>query len=241
MPRVSDAIEQLFWVDDDDAPVAAAVLTEWRDGWGLDPIALPGIDRSAICERALEAIVALGLERVDTLVRDDDAEMLRFVAGAGFVAQEERDGTTWMNAGDHLAPTAVAEGFALVDRAKEHTRPHPMRHRNGDAVEERLQQCSLYDPELDLAVRTADGEYAGYALFWFDPVTKVGLLEPMRVEDAFQRRGLARALLTEGLERLVGMGARRLKVSYATDAARARYTGAGFRVTATSTTYTLRQ
>jgi hypothetical protein len=42
---------------------------------------------------------------------------------------------------------------------------------------------------------------AGYALFWFDPVTRVGLLEPMRVEDGYQRRGLARMLLTNGLDR----------------------------------------
>jgi ribosomal protein S18 acetylase RimI-like enzyme len=114
-----------------------------------------------------------------------------------------------------------------------------MRHRNGDHVEARLRECSLYDPALDLAVETAAGETAGYSLFWFDPVTAVGLLEPMRVEDAFQRRGLARAMLTAGLDRLAQRGARRLKVGYATEPARALYTGAGFRVAATDTTYRL--
>ena len=122
--------------------------------------------------------------------------------------------------------------FVLVDRTQA-AGPHPMRHRNGEEVEARLRQCSLYDPELDLAVETADGEVAGYALFWFDPVTKVGLVEPMRVEDAYQRRGLARAMLTAGLDRLARRGARRLKVGYVTDAARDLYVGAGFRVTAT--------
>ena len=68
-------------------------------------------------------------------------------------------------------------------------------------------------------------------------MTEVGLLEPMRVEDEYQRRGLARAMLTEGLERLAQRGARRLKVGYATEIARALYVGAGFRVTETSTTY----
>jgi ribosomal protein S18 acetylase RimI-like enzyme len=112
-----------------------------------------------------------------------------------------------------------------------------MRRRNGEQFEARLQQSSLYDPALDLAVEAADGETAGYSLFWFDPVTLVGLLEPMRVEDAYQRRGLARAMLTEGLDRLARRGARRLKVGYATEAARALYVGAGFQVTATSQTY----
>ena len=116
-----------------------------------------------------------------------------------------------------------------------------MRRRSGEQVETRLRQCSLYDPELDLAVETADGEVAGYALFWFDSVTKVGLVEPMRVEDAYQRRGLARAMLAAGLDRLAKRGARRLKVGYVTDAARQLYVGAGFRVTSTSTSFRLRR
>jgi ribosomal protein S18 acetylase RimI-like enzyme len=112
-----------------------------------------------------------------------------------------------------------------------------MRHRNGEQVEARLRQCSLYDPALDLAAETVDGQLGGYALFWFDPVTQVGMLEPMRVEDDYQRRGLARAMLTAGLDRLASRGARRLKVSYSSDAARSLYVGAGFRVTSTSTSY----
>jgi ribosomal protein S18 acetylase RimI-like enzyme len=46
-------------------------------------------------------------------------------------------------------------------------------------------------------------------------------------------RGLARAVLTAGLDRLAKRGAP-LKVGYATDVARALYVGAGFRVTSTS-------
>jgi len=101
---------------------------------------------------------------------------------------------------------AVPEGFVLVDRAQETTKPHPMRRRSSEAIEARLWQCSLYDPALDLAVEAADGEVAGYALFWFDPVTEVGMVEPMRVEDAYQRRGLARAMLTTGVDRLASEG-----------------------------------
>ncbi len=100
--------------------------------------------------------------------------------------------------------------------------------RNGELVEERLRQCSLYDPTLDLAVEDADGRIAGYALSWFDHATFVGLLEPMRVADEYQRRGLARMLLTNGLDRLAREGVLRLKVGFDTDAARNLYLGAGF-------------
>lgn len=164
-------------------------------------------------------------------------EVLDLLAGAGFVADRDRSGITWMSAQDRPDVAGLPEGFVLVDRGQATTRPHPMRRRNGEAVEARLRQCSLYDPELDLAVEAPESQAAGYALFWFDPVTEVGLVEPMRVEDAYQRRGLARALLTAGLDRLATRGARRLKVGCATDAARDLYVGAGFRVTSTSTSY----
>jgi predicted N-acetyltransferase YhbS len=146
-----------------------------------------------------------------------------------------------MNAHDRPDVAALPNGFALVDRAQQTSKPHPMRRRNGEAVEARLRECSLYDPALDLAVETTEGEVAGYSLFWFDPVTEVGLVEPMRVEGAFQRRGLARAMLTAGVDRLAKRGARRLKVGYGHDIARRLYTGAGFELTSTATPFSWRR
>ena len=183
----------------------------------------------------------MALETVEVLARHDDLELLGLLAGAGFLADDDRSGITWMNAQDRAAVAALPEGFVLVDRAQGKTGPHPMRRRNGEEVEARLRQCSLYDPALDLAVEAVDGEAAGYALFWFDPVTEVGLVEPMRVEDAYQRRGLARAMLTAGLDRLAKRGARRLKVGYGTDVARGLYVGAGFLVTSTSSSHIWRR
>ena len=242
-PRRSDAIDQLFWMHDE-GPVAGVVLTEWARGWGCDPIVVAGVSTvplPTVWARAVEAVDALGLEAVEVLARDDDLELLGLLADSGFVADDDRSGIAWMDAEDRADVAALPEGFVLVDRAQETTRPHPMRRRSGEWVEARLRQCSLYDPALDLAVETADGQVAGYSLYWFDPVTEVGLLEPMRVEDAYQRRGLARAMLTEGLDRLAKRGARRLKVGYGTEIARALYVGAGFRVTATSTSYRWRR
>jgi predicted N-acetyltransferase YhbS len=230
-PRRSDAIDQRFWIDEK-GPVAAVVLTEWSRAWGGDPVVVPGtVPLAEVWSRAIEAID--GFEAVDVLAREDDVELLELLAGSDFVADDERSGVTWMDAPDRPDVAAMPEGFVLVDRTTA-TAAHPMRRRSGEEVEARLRQCSLYDPELDLAVQADDGDTAGYALFWFDPVTKVGLVEPMRVEDAYQRRGLARAMLTAGLDRLANRGASRLKVGYATDAARALYVGAGFRVTSTS-------
>ena len=233
-PARSDDRPQLFW-SDEDGPVAAVLATEFRGSWQVDPLRVPGapVPVEHVWERVLETLEDLAPAAVAVPVRDDDPELAALARAAGLVPVE-RSGVTWMDAADRPLP-GLPDGFTIVDRSAAAGRPHPMRGRNGEGVEERLRHCSLYDPALDLAVETRDGELAGYSLYWFDPVTKVGLLEPMRVEDAYQRRGLARAMIAEGLARLAARGATRMKVGYTSDAARALYTGAGFRPDATST------
>jgi GNAT superfamily N-acetyltransferase len=236
-PGRSDSIDQVFWTDHE-GPVAAAVITQWSRTWTCHPLVVPGahVRLASVWKRCLETMDDLGPDEVEVLAREDDVELTGLLAASGFVPSEP-SWISWMDATNRPEVADLPPGFVLVDRDRTNAGPHPMRRRNGKAVGARLQQCSLYDPGLDLAIETADKQVAGYALFWFDRVTEVGLVEPMRVEDEFQRRGLASALLTEGLDRLARRGARRLKVGFVTDAARALYLGAGFRVSATMWSY----
>ena len=55
--------------------------------------------------------------------------------------------------------------------------------RNGEQVAERLAECSIYDPSSTCSCEAPNGDVAAYVLFWPDPVTRVGLVEPMRIED----------------------------------------------------------
>jgi predicted N-acetyltransferase YhbS len=238
-PRRSHRVEQLFWTDIE-GPVGGVLLTSWTDdAWQCDPIIAPcasGLEPEVVWARALEEVGVQAVGGFEVPVRDDDLTFKELVEGSGLVAGE-RDSTAWMNAADRRSVQSLAEGFALVDRTQRRGTPHPMRHRNGDAVEERLGQCPLYDPELDLAVEAVDGRIAGYSLYWLDPVTKVGLVEPVRVEDEYQRRGLGRAMLTAGVDRLAVKGAQRVKISYGTEAAAALYQDVGFQPTSTATWY----
>lgn len=237
-PRRSDGIAQLFWVDGQ-GPVAAVLLTSWSDDWQCDPITVSGMsspEPEVVWARALEEAAGHAVGKIEVPVDDDDLALIGFLEGSGLVAGE-KDGTAWMDPSDRLSLHPLADGFALVDRTQRRGTLHPLRHRNGDAVQERLGQCPLYDPELDVAVETVDGHIAGYSLFWFDPVTAVGLVEPVRVEDEYQRRGLARAMLTAGIDRLAEKGAKRVKISYETEAAAALYQGVGFRPASTATWY----
>lgn len=237
-PRESDDVEKLFWVDDH-GPVAGVLLTSSVSSWQCDPIIVPEAaapDPGVVWNRAVEHAATYATGRVDVTVDDSDPVFTRFAHEAGLVASDQ-DGSGWMAAADRPTVPALRDGFVLVDRSQTHGKPHHLRHRNGDSVAERLTQCSLYDPTLDLAVETTDGMLAGYSLYWFDPVTKVGMVEPVRVEDEFQRRGLARAMVAAGLDRLAAKGATELKVAYETEAAAALYRTLGFQPTSSTTWY----
>jgi predicted N-acetyltransferase YhbS len=239
-PRPSDDAEKLFWIDDE-GPVAGVLLTTWPAGaaWQCDPVVVagaPGVDPDVVWSRAMEHVAKHSPQGFDVPVSDDD-QTFRELAQQSGLTVGYRDSTAWMDAADRSAVLAPADDFVVVDRTQRPETSHHMRSRAGDDVAQRLAECSLYDPTLDLSVETTDGRVAGYSLYWFDPTTQVGLVEPVRVEDEFQRRGLARAMLTAGIERLATRGAQRVKISYGSAAAAAVYEGVGFRRTSTTTWY----
>ncbi len=226
-PRDTDDLALPVWYDDV-GPVAACGLTATGESWQVDVFAQPtGTDVAAVWATTMDIAERHHRGPLEMLVHDDDELLINLARRSGFVATNDLSGTAWMDVGARPRVEQV-DGFTLVDRRTQYDVPHPMIARNGPTIESRLSECSLYDPTLDLAVLDHRGTLAGYALFWFDATTSVGLLEPMRVEEGFQRRGLARVLLTNGVERLSAKGAQRIKVGFSTEGARALYLGCGF-------------
>lgn len=238
-PRPSDVVPQTFWLDNA-GPVAGYLLTAFPKTWQIAPVVASGaagIPLEEVWGRGLALADEVGAEPLEILIRDDDHELASLALGSGCRATDERGGSMWLDASDRGEPRPLPSGFTLVDRTERRGQPHPMRQRSGELVEERLRQVSLYDPSLDLSIEAEDGDVAGYALFWSDRVTGVGLLEPMRVHESYQRRGLATALIGAGVERLAARGALRMKVGYSSDAARALYESVGFRPAHTDSGY----
>ena len=239
MPQRSDAIDQLFWLDDQ-GPVAGVLLTSSADdSWQCDPVAVPGVwghGRQDLWDRAMEHAAEHTEADFHVPVSDRDDLFVEAARRSG-LTPAYRDSTGWLDAADRPAVLEPAGGFTVVDRTQRLDVPHHMCRRSGPMVAERLEQCSLYDPALDLVVESDDGRVAGYSLYWFDPRTRVGLVEPVRVEDDFRRRGLASAMLTAGIDRLAARGAERIKISYGSEAAAGAYHGVGFRPTSTATWY----
>ena len=240
--RSSDSVGQTFWIEDSGQPIGGVVLTEWRRVWGCELLVVPSLaDRlvPTMWSRALDRIGELSLAEVEVAVRDDDLLLIHLVTDAGFAATDGRSAATWMDPKDRPAIEGIPAGYRLSDRTHAADRPHHFVPRSGRRVAERLGETSLYRPDLDLFIETTAGDVASYGLFWFDPTTGVGFVEPMRTEQGHEGLGLARHVLTNGLERLAGLGATRFKVNYEVGNQRAErlYLGSGFAVDSTSTAY----
>ena len=233
--RPTDEFGQLFWFDDDGLPAAAVIATAFGNEIQMAAITLPGASPEAVGHvmcRGLQHASEGGFETVTLEVdRNDDA--LRTVLGdLGFTREEGGIVESWLVANSRPAITPLPDGYQLLDRCNAGERPHHMinARRNHTDPEQRLRQTSLYRADLDLAAYGPEGDVAAYGLFWYDPETTVGVVEPMRTEENHQQRGLARHILTTGIDLLARSGAQRVKVCFEPDnpASGHLYQSAGF-------------
>jgi mycothiol synthase len=176
--------------------------------------------------------------RLHTSAFETDIDRIAWLEGQGL----KRGGRTMalyrQSLARELPVPRLPEGFTvrqvagddeIAQRASAHREAfHPSRVT--DEHYHRLRRMPEYTPELDLAVVTADGTVASFCLCWLDPVNKIGLFEPVGTRPAFQRQGLAKGVLAEGLCRMRSMGMERAIVcaNYSNAPAQKLYASMGF-------------
>jgi ribosomal protein S18 acetylase RimI-like enzyme len=124
-----------------------------------------------------------------------------------------------LEAGLELLERCYASGLGFHDgdiKVAVENREDPTWYRN-------IQTAPLYRRDLDLVVTAPDGAIAAFCTIWFDDVTRSAYFEPVATVPTQQRRGLGKALLTEGLRRLQRMGATTAFVSGFSPAANGLY------------------
>ena len=231
--RSTDSLGQLFWFDRLDRPEAAMIATDWGDRLALDPLVMPDATPdwvAHVVERGLAHAREAGFGAVELEVDRSDDVMREVLDGHGFAFKADGLVETWLAADARPEISALHDGYRLSSRLDTPARPHHMIERSGPDVEQRLLQTSLYRPDLDLLVLDRDGNHAAHGLFWYDPETGTGLVEPMRTEADHQRRGLARHILTTGIELLARAGATRVKICFepGNPASKGLYLSVGF-------------
>jgi GNAT superfamily N-acetyltransferase len=221
-PRSTDDLPQLFWFDHLGRPEAAVIATEFGPRTQLDPMVMPGAPPgwvAHVIERGLAHASASGIEVVSLEVDRADDVLREVLVGHGFAIEGDGLVETWLAAEARPGITPLHEAYRSFNRLGTMQRPHHMisAERNLPDPEPRLRQTSLYRPDLDLVVLDSCERVAAYGLFWYDPESATGLVEPMRTEDDHQRRGLARHILTTGIDLLADAGAERIKICFEPD------------------------
>jgi ribosomal protein S18 acetylase RimI-like enzyme len=69
-----------------------------------------------------------------------------------------------------------------------------------------LQKAPLYRRDLDLVAVSRDGELSSFCTFWYDDVTRTAYVEPVGTHPEHQKRGLGKAIISEGLHRVKKLG-----------------------------------
>jgi len=181
-------------------------------------------------DEVADAALAAGVNVVALDAETGKAEALR---RRGYAPDEER----WLwhlhRALDDLPPLTVEpSGYDLDERVALHREawsPSGLTRERYDAV----RATPPYRPELDVLVRTPEGDAAAYVLAWYDAASRSGELEPVGTAPAYRRRGYAAAACVAALHRLRDAGATRAVVYAVNDPAnpgpRALYESLGFR------------
>jgi GNAT superfamily N-acetyltransferase len=91
-----------------------------------------------------------------------------------------------------------------------------------------VQRIPLYRRDLDIVAVAAEGELAAFCTVWVDDVTRTAVFEPVGTHPNHQKRGLGKAVMSEGLRRAQKLGATQATVSSYSDGAHALYASMGF-------------
>lgn len=92
-----------------------------------------------------------------------------------------------------------------------------------------MTQLPMFLNELNLVMVAPDGSFASHAALNYDSANRFAIFEPVCTHPDHLRRGLAKALMLEGLRRLRILGAKVVEVSTGdADAANALYDSIGF-------------
>ena len=145
-------------------------------------------------------------------------------------------------------PAPLPDGYAIRLLNAEHDVARRVAaHRDAFAPSEMTEaryryamNSPTYRPDLDLVVADANDHIAAFTTIWLDADNRLGVFEPVGCHTDHQRRGLARAAITDGLRRLHGLGARRAIIgSYQENAVSNRlYESLGFADTAPTSCWT---
>jgi mycothiol synthase len=160
-----------------------------------------------------------GRSGLEMVVQEYDAHRQRLLAGRGFEKMPYGGMSRYLRLGKGEIPEpAIAEGYTLrtthptdlADCQRIADLLNAAFNRDFHNAEEyqNFARCApSFRQDLDLVMVAPDGSFAAYVGIPYDEANRRGIFEPVCTHPAHQRKGLARALMLEGLHRLKAIGA----------------------------------
>jgi ribosomal protein S18 acetylase RimI-like enzyme len=218
-----------WWVHtavlDDAGEVAGWLLGETDDDvgrtWWWGPFAADGVDDHWLDAMYERAATAAGLPEQEMAPDDRNLQAAAFAARLGFRGETASAVLRYEGAG--FGGTGGARELAVEDHervAEIHDGLFPGTHSPGRLL------VAAGEPRL---VAVVDDVVAGYVAIELHS-DRSGYIDYLGVDPAFRRRGIARRLVMDATDRLLGMGATsvNLTVRETNHAARALYDSIGF-------------
>lgn len=192
-------------------------------------------------EDLVEARREDGRSRLQIWAHEDDAVRRKILINRGYKKGEEPEFQRRRAVSGSIEQPAVPPGFTVRALTSKDELParsmaswkafHPEAPESEYEGWEwylNIQRAPLYRRELDIVAEGPNGEIASFCTVWFDAVTRTGAFEPVGTAPEHQKRGLGKAVMTEGLIRLNRLGAAMATVSSYTPPAHALYASVGF-------------
>lgn len=208
-----------LWMDDDRL---AGWTVLWPDEYALDVYTAPNLRgnsrESEMLTQAVEEMSALD-ELKSIWVAEDDEVRMRWFEEHRFAVAEDHFVHFKRSLAGPLDGPPLPDGFSL--RSSRGPEDAQLRSVASHAAfgskkpfEEywprtlRFMQSPIYVPEHEIFVIAPDPDrqVAAYCIIWTDEISKVGHFEPVGTRPDFQRKGLGKSLLFEGLRRLKAEG-----------------------------------
>jgi mycothiol synthase len=231
MPVLGDgALETDVFLWETPSGDLAAVLNSESRGWAyfqVDPrFRTPALEDEmvSVAEERLRTIgKSSGRPVLVVVAQDADTMRTELLARRGYERKadwQEMPRTRDLSLPIPDVPLAAGYGIRAMRPTDEDTRRrkeaswrafHPDEPADTDFVGSsyrHIEREPLYRRDLDLVAEAPTGEIAAFTTVWYDDALRVCTFEPVGTAPEHQRKGLARAVIAEGMRRAREMGAR---------------------------------
>ncbi len=216
--------EVVFIWETDEGRIAAVLNPEGKGHafFQMDPdLRTPGLleEMLAVAEEHFPAPIKGGRVRFSVWADSEDDMLTGLLERSGYsrTGGLERQGRN--DLGDAIPEGAPPEGYTVRSLGERGELParawlswrafhpnDPDENYEGWEWYLNIQREPLYRRDLDIVAVAPDGTLASFTTVWYDDVTRTAYFEPVGTEPDHQRKGLATAVMAEGLRRLEKLG-----------------------------------